>query len=917
VGHEDLAKVDAAVRDRIDRDGSADILVLMGEQADLTAAYSIEDWDARGRYVLDTLQEVAKRSQAPVVAFAKSRGLAYRSFFSTNALYLPGSNWRAVRSLASLPEVASVRLADSQRLLPEEETERLTESGLGYGWNLDLLDPQPNPSEGAYGMQAVQVWDSYSIRGEGIVVASIDTGVRFTHEALVRQYRGNLGGGQFNHDFNWYQPTPGCGDGSFPCDNHDPGHGTKATGIMIGENISLTEQVGVAPAADWIACAGCESDDCSDIALLACADWILAPCRIGDDPGEPGCDPEKRPYVVNNSWGGDEGGDMWFLSFVSAWRAAGIFPTFSAGNKTVCKALSSPGDYLESFASAAHGSLGFNWYAGGPSTALGAEGAVKPNLNAPTNGRTSAAESDTTYYNLDGTSGASPHTAGAVALCWSANTDLIGDVETTFELLHQTARDTLTTGDCGEVPSVPPSSVDRIFTPNYEYGWGYLDALALVEACTSGQLVGHVYDASDNSPIAGATLAVAGGVKSDASGAYSVTLEVGTYDVTAGATGYYSVTETGLTISPGATLVQDFSLPLGWSVAPTTPFQLTSFDAVFVPGPEDELWANKVYFPGGLEGESGVESADVWVYNPYTGVYSDTGADLGQGVSYYSADLITGGNGECDGPAIYIIGGYNNETLADQVQWYCVHTGTTGTGDPWHPVVSPTVTYLPGGTAVVDDLIYVFGGWQQGDPQDFRDWTWRYDPVTDYWEKLEPALSVPRAFIGTAVVGSRMFALGGVSGYVSDPEDMIPTDVVEMLDTENLAAGWQTVAPMPVPTAEGRAFGFDADILHGLGIHATTGRVIYVGGGDWPDRSAKVWVYDLLRDNWDTFFPNLHQARRDHAAAYIPLCSSPRYDGLPGMWVWGGDEDPPYGDPEFHSFLCYTDFAYLPLVMRQ
>ena len=155
--------------------------------------------------------------------------------------------------------------------------------------------------------------------------------------------------------------------------------------------------------------------------------------------------------------------------------------------------------------------------------------------------------------------------------------------------------------------------------------------------------------------------------------------------------------------------------------------------------------------------------------------------------------------------------------------------------------------------------------------------------------------------------------------YIPEPEDWIPTDVAEMLDTANLAAGWQSVTSMPVATAEGRAFGFDADTLRGLGIHGTMGRVIYVGGGDWPDRSSEVWVYDVLRDDWDTPFPSIHQARRDHAAAYIPLCASPRYDGLPGMWVWGGDvqgDDPPYGDPEFHSFFCYTDFVYLPLVMR-
>jgi Tfp pilus assembly ATPase PilU len=35
--------------------------------------------------------------------------------------------------------------------------------------------------------------------------------------------------------------------------------------------------------------------------------------------------------VVNNSWGGG-GGDLWYQASVNAWRAASIFPAFSAGN---------------------------------------------------------------------------------------------------------------------------------------------------------------------------------------------------------------------------------------------------------------------------------------------------------------------------------------------------------------------------------------------------------------------------------------------------------------------------------------------------------------------------------------------------------------------------------------------------------
>ncbi len=38
-----------------------------------------------------------------------------------------------------------------------------------------------------------EVWRTIGVRGEGIVVANIDSGVAYDHPALVKQYRGNVG----------------------------------------------------------------------------------------------------------------------------------------------------------------------------------------------------------------------------------------------------------------------------------------------------------------------------------------------------------------------------------------------------------------------------------------------------------------------------------------------------------------------------------------------------------------------------------------------------------------------------------------------------------------------------------------------------------------------------------------------------
>ena len=65
-----------------------------------------------------------------------------------------------------------------------------------------------------------------------MVVAGIDTGVRYTHEVLEPRYRGNLGGGVFSHDYNWLDGVDGSA--SAPSDDH--GHGSHTVGTMVGDD---------------------------------------------------------------------------------------------------------------------------------------------------------------------------------------------------------------------------------------------------------------------------------------------------------------------------------------------------------------------------------------------------------------------------------------------------------------------------------------------------------------------------------------------------------------------------------------------------------------------------------------------------------------------------------------------------------
>jgi hypothetical protein len=564
------APIDEELLQTLTREGSSDLVVIMTEQADLSAAYEIKDWSERGHYVYDTLVEVANRTQAPIIDYAEENGLEARSSLANNGVYIKGGDLNAAQDLARLPGVALIRLPQVAQIQPE--TESIPADPEAYGWNLGTLDPLND----LYGMQAAQVWQQYGITGEGIVIANIDTGVYYQHVALDRQYRGNTTGvigGPYDHNYNWYQPNyMPCGNGTYPCD--DDSHGTGTMGIMVAETPDLMHQNGVAPDARWIACQGCDDPPyCTEQALTGCADWMLAPCPIGDDPGNPTCDPDLRPQIINNSWGGG-GCDTWYEPYVEAWVAAGIFPAFAAGNADGCGTVASPGDLPPSFGVAAHFTDGLNAYAGGPScffptpTCDPAAHDIDPHVNAPTGGETPSNQ-QAQYFGLGGTSGASPHLAGTVALIWSANPGLIGQIDATFTILEQGANRELPAPLCGK-----PACAGANGYPNYDFGWGYLDALAAVEmagAGSFGTLEGTVTEAApleapgDPLPDVVVTAQRQGAVyvlrdTTDPAGSYTLTPPAGTYTVTADGPQHGPATVTGVVIVTDTVTTLDFQL---------------------------------------------------------------------------------------------------------------------------------------------------------------------------------------------------------------------------------------------------------------------------------------------------------------------------------------------------------------------
>lgn len=495
-------QIDPLVTGQLDRNGKADFWVRLRQSANLSASTGLSNKAARGAYVYNSMRSVAESSQKGIVAYLKSRGLEYKSHWIVNSVLVYGASEADLRALAAMPEVLEIKgrfvaelhgntNAGFQPYISSTAASSVfpaaslsTYNPLGNLWNMVAAGPQAeiNWSGTAWGISFIgadQAWETYGFRGEGIVVGNIDTGVQWDHPALMNQFRG-WDGATAEGNYNWYAPTTAaqgaCDDADIlPCDWG--GHGSHTMGTMVGDDGvegSAGHRTGVAPNAKWIACMGCDTppNQCSDEALTTCGEWIVAPTDLdGNNP-----DPSKAPDVINNSWGGG-GGDDWYQAYVQAWVAAGIFPAFSAGNAgPACGSAGSPGDYPESFASGMVDSSGVidSGSSRGPGVFPGAD--IKPDLAAPGVAVCSTVPDDSYTCGYTGTSMASPHTAGAVALIWSANPNLRLDIDATKQLLRDTANPNVPDeGNCGA-----PTKLNAL-VPNYTYGYGYLDVLKAMQ----------------------------------------------------------------------------------------------------------------------------------------------------------------------------------------------------------------------------------------------------------------------------------------------------------------------------------------------------------------------------------------------------------------------------------------------------
>jgi subtilisin family serine protease len=446
----------------------AEFMVVLTDQADLSAALTMRTKTEKGSYVYNTLRNKSQTTQGPILQWLHKRGLEHRSFYLVNAVLVKGTR-QIADALATRPDVARIEgNPHVKNFLPQPGpvTER------------PLQPEAPATIEpGINYTHAPQVWD-LGFTGQGIVVGSADTGVRWTHNALKPHYRG-WDGIMADHDYNWHDAihdsvgNPCGNDSPEPCDDYF--HGSWTTGTAIGDD-GMGNQIGMAPGAKWIGCRDVDEGVGTPARHIECMEFFLAPYPVGGGEG----DPTKAPDITINSWGcGPEDGCSvdTLQAAVEAQAAAGIMMVVAAGNQGPdCSTVQfPPGIYAAAYSIGAliTGTDSIASFSSRGPVTIDGSNRIKPDITAPGVSIRSATNAcDSCYTVTGGTSAATPHISGATALLWSAIPSLQNQIDASRAVLNNAAVHINST-QCGDAG--PPNNV---------YGWGRVDIFAAVTGTT-------------------------------------------------------------------------------------------------------------------------------------------------------------------------------------------------------------------------------------------------------------------------------------------------------------------------------------------------------------------------------------------------------------------------------------------------
>ena len=284
-----------------------------------------------------------------------------RKHFSFAPIVLVDLDEKEVDALLRHPHVASVE-HDGTVSIPDGETSESETSTAA--------------ERAPWGITKVRAAEVHArgVKGAGVKVAVIDTGIDFNHPDLAAIYKGGV---------NFVTP------GTPPMDDHN--HGTHCSGTLAGV-LNDAGIFGVAPSVDLYAVKVLNSSGSGSwSAVISAYEWCV----------------QNGIHVTSNSYGGSAG-SVALETALNAAVDAGLLMVFAAGNNGT--SVLYPAKYAKAIAISAtdQNDLIASFSSRGPEVALAAPGvSIESTIR---NGL---------YGTMSGTSMACPHAAGGMSLALS------------------------------------------------------------------------------------------------------------------------------------------------------------------------------------------------------------------------------------------------------------------------------------------------------------------------------------------------------------------------------------------------------------------------------------------------------------------------------------------------------------------